>query len=357
MGVKEVLAKNFPTSSSAVIFLLYMTMFVAQGMLVTASRHGATGYTYNTVTVVLLTEGLKLLLSSGVYLRDKTATSLVEEVVRWVKLYSFQSKTLRNRQVLLLYFVPATLYCLYNNLSFLSLSYFDPTSYFMFMQTRLLLTGLIYQILFSKRLSMKQWGSLVLLTIGCMVHARGTASGDASSTVLAASWSVLGVGLVFVFTQVLCSVFAGVYNEYLIKGKGADIDIMIQNVFMYLDSIACNMLLLGVKGDLSTAFTFEALASIANPFVLILIVNNAVLGIVTSLFLKQLNSVLKAFASALEMVFTALLSWPLLGVPLTLHTAAALVAICTAVVIYAQNPVASPTTTSHREPEKASEKV
>jgi len=344
MGVKEVLAKNFPTSSSAVIFLLYMTMFVAQGMLVTASRHGATGYTYNTVTVVLLTEGLKLLLSSGVYLRDKTATSLVEEVVR-------------NRQVLLLYFVPATLYCLYNNLSFLSLSYFDPTSYFMFMQTRLLLTGLIYQILFSKRLSMKQWGSLVLLTIGCMVHARGTASGDASSTVLAASWSVLGVGLVFVFTQVLCSVFAGVYNEYLIKGKGADIDIMIQNVFMYLDSIACNMLLLGVKGDLSTAFTFEALASIANPFVLILIVNNAVLGIVTSLFLKQLNSVLKAFASALELVFTALLSWPLLGVPLTLHTAAALVAICTAVVIYAQNPVASPTTTSHREPEKASEKV
>jgi len=343
MGVNEVLARNFPTSSSAVIFVLYMAMFVAQGMLVTASRHGGTDYTYNTVTVVLLTEGLKLLLSSGVYLRDKTATSLVEEVVR-------------NRQVLLLYFVPATLYCLYNNLSFLSLSYFDPTSYFMFMQTRLLLTGLIYQILFSKRLSMKQWGSLLLLTIGCMVHARGTASGDASTTVLAASWSILGIGLVFVLTQVLCSVFAGVYNEFLIKGKGADIDIMIQNVFMYLDSIACNMLLLGVKGDLSTAFTSEALASIANPFVLILIVNNAVLGIVTSLFLKQLNSVLKAFASALEMVFTALLSWPLLGVPLTLHTVAALLAICTAVVIYAQNPVAS-TTSATREPEKASEKV
>ena len=92
MGVNEVLARNFPTSSSAVIFVLYMAMFVAQGMLVTASRHGGTDYTYNTVTVVLLTEGLKLLLSSGVYLRDKTATSLVEEVVRWVILCSFQSK-------------------------------------------------------------------------------------------------------------------------------------------------------------------------------------------------------------------------------------------------------------------------
>ena len=46
---------------------------------------------------------------------------------------------------------------------------------------------------------------------------------------------------------------------------------------------------------------------------LLLIVNNAVLGIVTSLFLKKLNSILKAFASAIELVLTAVLSVPLLG--------------------------------------------
>ena len=45
----------------------------------------------------------------------------------------------------------------------------------------------------------------------------------------------------------LCSVFAGVYNEYIIKGAVADIHIMIQNVFMYLDSILCNVALLSVK--------------------------------------------------------------------------------------------------------------
>ena len=49
------------------------------------------------------------------------------------------------------------------------------------------------------------------------------------------------------FLQVLCSVFAGVYNEYIIKGAGADIHIMIQNVFMYLDSIFCNIALLSAK--------------------------------------------------------------------------------------------------------------
>ena len=50
------------------------------------------------------------------------------------------------KHVLLLYLVPAALYCLYNNLSFTSLSYFNPTTYFMFMQIRLLLTGVIYQV-------------------------------------------------------------------------------------------------------------------------------------------------------------------------------------------------------------------
>ena len=61
---------------------------------------------------------------------------------------------------------------------------------------------------------------------------------------------------------------------------------MIQNVFIYLDSILCNVLLLGARGNLSSTFTSSALSSIANPLVIVLILNNAILGIVTSLFLQ-----------------------------------------------------------------------
>ena len=44
------------------------------------------------------------------------------------------------------YMVPSFLYCFYNNLSFTNLISFDPTTYFMFMQARLLVTGIIYQV-------------------------------------------------------------------------------------------------------------------------------------------------------------------------------------------------------------------
>ncbi len=134
--------------------------------------------------------------------------------------------------------------------------------------------------------------------------------------------------------------FAGVYNEYLIKHiAGDEVHIMVQNVYMYLDSILCNLVVLTMKGDLSSAFSGDSMASIAQAFVVAIIVNNAVLGIVTSLFLKNLNSILKAIASAVELVFTALLSYVLLSIPIYWNTVVAVAIVSYAVVLYAQNPV------------------
>ena len=45
------------------------------------------------------------------------------------------------------------------------------------------------------------------------------------------------------------------------------------------------------------------------PSVLIVVINNAVIGLVTSVFLRSLNSILKTFASALDPVLTAVLCW------------------------------------------------
>ena len=83
---------------------------------------------------------------------------------------SLISNAFEHRKVLYYYMVPAMLYCFYNNLAFTNLAIFDPTTYFMFMQTRLLMTGVIYQFLFKKNLSGKQWISLLILTVGCMIQ-------------------------------------------------------------------------------------------------------------------------------------------------------------------------------------------
>lgn len=149
----------------------------------------------------------------------------------------------------------------------------------------------------------------------------------------------LSINAVFILIQTFCSCLAGVYNEYLLKDKGQDINIYIQNVFMYIDSILCNVLVLLLGGNMISAFTAENLSEIFKPGVILIAVNNCCIGIVTSFFLKYLNSILKTFASALELLFTAVLCWVLFSIPIYLNTVLAIAIVSISVYLYSQSPV------------------
>jgi drug/metabolite transporter (DMT)-like permease len=84
----------------------------------------------------------------------------------------------------------------------------------------------------------------------------------------------------------------------------------------------------------------------ARPTVLLIMLNNAAIGIVTSFFLKNLNSILKTFASALELMFTAVFCWLIFGIPIHLSTVAAIAVVSYSVLLYSQNPVVNQTPTS-----------
>lgn len=64
------------------------------------------------------------------------------------------------------------------------------------------------------------------------------------------------------FQQVFSSCFAGVYNEFLLKDTGVDVHIMMANVFMYLNSIICNVLVLTFRGEADLIFYYTCLISI-----------------------------------------------------------------------------------------------
>jgi solute carrier family 35 (UDP-sugar transporter), member A1/2/3 len=49
---------------------------------------------------------------------------------------------------MMLYFVPAFMYCLYNNLAFVNLATFDPTTYYLLLQFRVVITGIVFQVCF-----------------------------------------------------------------------------------------------------------------------------------------------------------------------------------------------------------------
>lgn len=70
-----------------------------------------------------------------------------------------------------------------------------------------------------------------------------------------------------------------------------------------------------------------------------IVINSAVYGVVTSLLLHTLNSIMKVFATAIELVLIAILSWVLLGYPITLQTVIAVLIVSCSVIIYAKHPI------------------
>lgn len=313
----------FPTKTSVAVFVSYMALFINQGILVTATKKTDNTYDYNPTTVVLFTECLKLLVCCACYGRDHSIKNLAAEIMK-------------NRKVFALYLVPALLYCVYNNLSFLNLAAFDPTTYFLLLQFRVVVTGILFQILFKKNLSMIQWISLVLLTFGCIIKEVPSINPGLNGGVIIPYFTF---NLPLILMQVFCSCFAGVYNEYLLKHTGVEVPIMLQNIFMYVDSVICNLGFLTVHGELLKATTADALREVLRFKVLLIVANSAAIGIVTSFFLHSLNSILKTFASALEIMFTAVLCWLIFDIPIDRKTVVAIAVVSLATYLYSQNPV------------------
>lgn len=74
-----------------------------------------------------------------------------------------------------------------------------------------------------------------------------------------------------------------------------------------------------------------------------IVINSAMYGVVTSLLLHSLNSIIKVFATAIELVLIAILSWVLLGYPITLQTGSAVSIVSCSVLIYAKHPITKST--------------
>ncbi|KAG7306218.1 hypothetical protein JYU34_008821 [Plutella xylostella] len=319
--------KLFPNKEAFVIFFLYIVLFVFQGVFVTASKTEYGGYNYNTTLVVFMSELLKLVASATLYTyRRENKPNIFEAVMI-------------NHKLLFLYFIPSLLYCFYNNLAFINLAHYDPTTYYILLQFRVVLTAILFQCLFNKKLGFMQWISLAVLTVGCMIKnidAAAVQSGGAATdtSVWATIFSVYTISINF---QNFCSCLAGTYNEYLLKTQGSDVDIFLQNVFMYLDSVVCNLIFLTFKGELCDVF--EDFKMLGDTYVILIIVNSAIVGIVTSFFLKNLNSILKTYASALELIITAVVCYLLFGILITRYTVISICLVSIAVAMYFKNPV------------------
>ena len=128
---------------------------------------------------------------------------------------------------------------------------------------------------------------------------------------------------------------------------------MLHNCYMYVTSIVCNVAFILFQQNLFYGYSenkndqaddgmgdgmFSFLRGF-NKLVIAIVMINASIGIMTSLFIKTFNSVLKTFVSAIELMLTAILSFLIFGIPIYWNTVVAIFIVSSAILIYAMNPI------------------
>eukprot|EP01065_Artemidia_motanka_P050262 TRINITY_DN8557_c0_g1_i1.p1 TRINITY_DN8557_c0_g1~~TRINITY_DN8557_c0_g1_i1.p1 ORF type:complete len:375 (+),score=133.76 TRINITY_DN8557_c0_g1_i1:78-1127(+) len=314
------------------IFLFYMVLWSALRLIIYGSKKA--GSSYNQTSLLVFVSVAKLLIAFVMYLReDGGVGKLVEQVKATPKLF-------------MRYFLPALSYVVYDNLTFANLTYSDPVTYVILMQMRIGATGVMWQTFFSRPLNKNQWMAIAVLTLACMLQKGGAVLSKGSSDAeTARGHLILSLGLIGM--QIACGVFSSVFNELLLKEKGA-VGTNLQNMYMYTHSIFCNVVWLLLcpsktycSGDLWEALSRDELLKLMRPWVLPIGCIMAVIGIVTSLFIKYLDSVRKTIASAIEIFVDAVLSYLLFGVPLTFTTVVACGLASGGIMLYSK-PVQAP---------------
>uniref|UniRef100_A0A2K5DB13 Solute carrier family 35 member A3 n=1 Tax=Aotus nancymaae TaxID=37293 RepID=A0A2K5DB13_AOTNA len=198
--------------------------------------------------------------------------------------------------------IPSGIYTLQNNLLYVALSNLDAATYQVTYQLKILTTALFSVSMLSKKLGIYQWLSLVILMTG-VAFVQWPSDSQLDSKELSAGSQF--VGLMAVLTACFSSGFAGVYFEKILKETKQSV--WIRNIQLgFFGSIFGLMGVYIYDGELvSKNGFFQGY----NQLTWIVVVLQALGGLVIAAVIKYADNILKGFATSLSIILSTLISY------------------------------------------------
>lgn len=297
------------------------------------------------VTFVFVVEMIKTFVNLACYLKSEDCCC--SQPTRHSR--GFQASLLLSslskkiKPFMLKYMPVAVLYALYNNLMFLNLKSNNPLTYLVISSSRLVLTTVAWQMHFKGQpLTPTRKAAIALIVLGIISkdmpsinstpaedaigdqmnegqHALSSYEGSAADEDSFTSYSYLSRVMMIVL-QMYCSVFAGIYNEKILKDH--DENQFLQNISLNIDSIIINILIglvevvrLKRRNVLDPNMTHLGINTFKkSPASAVMIVLTlAIAGIMSATLLRYVTSITKGVASASEIVLTSFIEYLYFG--------------------------------------------
>jgi len=262
-------------------------------------------YKYNIIGVNLMMELFKLAFATCLLLGTCTKKAKRDVV--------FHNIGIQFRANIFL-MVPAFLYAINNYVKFSMLLYFSPTSAKMISNLKILVIAVLLKIVMQRSFSVLQYQALYLLVAGISINQ--LAKGCDQAGVAETSFSPPAV--LFTVLSLTVPSAASVFNEFSYK-KNFQTHINLQNLFLYIYGTMFNVLGWAVYTGINGLHAGGSIFNGASRLTVLLTVNGALQGILSSFFYKFADTILKKYSSAVATLFTGVLSHFLLGTDIQIN--------------------------------------
>ncbi|KAK4464034.1 hypothetical protein QBC42DRAFT_337160 [Cladorrhinum samala] len=331
---------------------LSLALLVAQNsVLVMVMHHSLSGPTgaqprYRASTAVLLVEAVKLAASLVLATYDSCASYRSNQSCRAVLGHLRKSIFSRDSWKLV---VPAALYTLQNSLVYTAISNLDAVTFQVTCQLKIITTVLFSILLLGKRISSKQWLSLILLTFGiAMVQITGPLNAlDRMQGIIALLRGDVGSnsgavkGFLAAVASSLTSGLTCVYFEKLIKDSRGSVSLWTRNVQLSFFSLF-PAFLVGVCWQDGVAIHRDGFFAGYTLAVWLTILLQAVGGLIVAVCITYADNVTKNFAASLSIVVSYGTTIVVDGIPATLHSTAGASIVLLAMYLYNSRSPAPP---------------
>ncbi|KAF4099162.1 CMP-sialic acid transporter [Onychostoma macrolepis] len=305
----------------SVVFKLYcltvMTLIAAAYTVALRFTRTVSSVLYFSTTAVFLTELIKLLLSLGMLLRESGDWGRFRSVV--------VSNILRSPKELLKLSVPSVVYAVQNNMAFVALSNLDAAVYQVTYQLKIPCTALCTVLMLSRSLGRLQWFSVFMLC-GGVTLVQWT---PPQATKVQVEQNPF-LGFMAIAVAVLCSGFAGVYFEKVLKSS--DTSLWVRNIQMYLSGIVVT--LIGVFVTDGAQVLEKGFFYGYTPWVCLVIFLASVGGMYTSVVVKYTDNIMKGFSAAAAIVLSTVASVVLFGLQITATFLSGSLLVCVSIYLY-----------------------
>lgn len=203
--------------------------------------------------------------------------------------------------------VPALFYVVQNNLQYVAITNLDAAVFQVLYQLKILTTAFFSVAMLGRSILPLQWGAIGILMFGvALVQLDETAHSSKRHVISPDAMQNTTAGLFAVVAACMCSGFAGVYFEKILKGSGGKATLWERNIQMGIVSVllAGAGLVYNDSAYLLTSGFFYGY----RPVVWAAVAVNAFGGLMTAVVVKYADNILKAFATSIAIVLSVIAS-------------------------------------------------